>query len=133
MSILPHGDVGRLVNSFASLKHTDATNWQQLFRQSIYHARPLPFLEQISGNVYLVATKHIFRKYIHAILLPDYRRIIGLKNSLTPEERAVLTSGGIPRGWYPQCSLNRLQRGGSTMNNYTIGKSEPLPWEAITL
>jgi len=129
-SILPHGDVGRLINSFVCYAHPDALEWQRGFRQSLYNDQYclLPFLSQLSNNVYLVATKHLQRKYVHAIRLPDYRRIISRLKQ--PE---LVVNSGIPKCWYPQGSLRRISRvfRGSPVytNNYVIENPEPLPWE----
>ena len=45
---LPHGDVGRTINSFVSEQHQDAVQWQRDFRQSLYVERKLlSFLEEL--------------------------------------------------------------------------------------
>ena len=48
---LPHGDVGRTINSFVSEQHQDAVQWQRDFRQSLYVKRKsLSFLQQLRGE-----------------------------------------------------------------------------------
>ena len=134
MTTLPHGDVGRIINSFVSGSHPDACTWQRNFRQILYQTRqPLPFLSQIVEPVYLVAKKHITSKYIHVIRLPDHRRAIPLANHLPYSERIEFSSGVLPKRWYPQRTLPRLTRVfmGSPVgtNTYVSEMMEPLPWE----
>ena len=51
MTSLPHGDVGRIINSFVSGQHQDAVRWQRDFRQRLYIKRKsLSFLEQLRGG-----------------------------------------------------------------------------------
>ena len=44
--VLPHGSVGRLVNSLIFAGHPDAKQWQRLYRQALYDARTVgcPFV-----------------------------------------------------------------------------------------
>jgi len=131
---LPHGDVGRIVNSFVSVRHQDAVKWQRDFRGRLCaNRKPLPFVEQLCGIIYLIATKHLNLKYIHGIRLPDWRRILSLTRLISPEERHKLSGGGVPTSWYPQTSLPRLMRCYSGLpvgtNNYIVETPDPLPWE----
>lgn len=133
MTSLPHGDVGRIVNSFVSEQHQDAVQWQRDFRQSLYVKREqLSFVEQLRGPVYLVAIKHLFLKYEHAIRLPDYRRIIPLIRNIPLVEHGIVANGGIPPSWYPHKSLSRLihSYNGSPVgiNAYVVETPDPLPW-----
>ena len=134
-SNLPYGDVGRVINSFTGLYHPDAIKWQRDFRSELYMSREseLPFLSQLSDTVYLIAIKHINRKYDHAIRLPDYRRIIPLTNILPYVERKVVIKGGVPHSWYPMLGLRRIMRvfSGTVVgtNNYIVENPDPLPWE----
>lgn len=133
--MLPHGDVGRLVNSFVSASHIDAIEWQRRFRQQLYSSSKVhPSLTQICGPVHVVATKHLLMKYTHAIRVPDYRRILCLANNFSDNEHQIVEHGGLPPRWYPQGYLPKLARlfGGSPVltNNYVISNPEPLPWES---
>jgi hypothetical protein len=44
--VLPHGSVGRLINSLIFAGHPDAKRWQRLYRQALYDARTVgcPFV-----------------------------------------------------------------------------------------
>ena len=50
-STLPHGDTGRIINSFIFHLHPDAEAYQRLFRQALYATKSLtcPF---IIGDIY---------------------------------------------------------------------------------
>ena len=84
---LPHGDVGRIVNSFVSVHHKDAINWQRKFRERLYIVRKkLPFVNQVNGIVHLITVDNIERRYEgNLVRLPDYRRILPLTHCITPE------------------------------------------------
>lgn len=134
VKMLPHGDVGRIVNSFVSESHTDAVEWQRRFRQNLYCAsRVHPSRTQIRAPVHIVATKHTLMKYSHAIRVPDYRRILGLSTKFSDNEHQIVERGGLPPRWYPQKYLKKVSRlfTGSPVltNNYVIDTPEPLPWE----
>jgi len=134
MTSLPHGDVGRIINSFVSGQHQDAVQWQRDFRQRLYIKRKsLSFLEQLRGIVYLVATKHLNLKYLHIIRLPDCRRILASINLIPSEERVIVAMGGVPPSWYPQTILPTLvrcfRRFPVGTNNYIVENPDPLPWE----
>ena len=68
-STLPHGDVGRIVNSFVGVSHPDAIEWQRDFRNNLYansakNKNMELLLESIKGQVYLACLKEIDQKYI---------------------------------------------------------------------
>ena len=137
MKFLPHGDVGRIINSFLYEHHQDAIQWQRDFRYSLYIKRnSLSFLEQLHEPIHLVAIKHFSLKYQHVIRLPDYRRIIPLIDNITRLERITVNNGGIPSSWYPQISLPRIihSYNGSPVgtNTYIVETPDPLPWNCCT-
>ena len=109
---LPHGDVGRIVNSFVSVHHKDAINWQRKFRERLYIVRKkLPFVNQVNGIVHLITVDNIERRYEgNLVRLPDYRRILPLTHCITPEEQEIVAAGFCPRVWMPQLSLRKFIR-----------------------
>ena len=137
-NILPHGDVGRIINSFASGKHQDAESWQRNYRQTMYDNRfkngyDHKALEQIILPVFLIATKNFNRKYIHARRFPDWRRTIKTSyNKLSVREKFMVNIGGLPKSWYPQTSMSRFIRIYRNTqvytNTYTVVDPDPLPW-----
>ena len=114
-STLPHGDVGRIVNSFVGVSHPDAIEWQRDFRNNLYansakNKNMELLLESIKGQVYLACLKEIDQKYIHAFRLPDYRRIIPLTDNLPEEQQPLVGKNILPPEWYPVRSLHKLRR-----------------------
>ncbi len=125
------GDVGRVVNSFVSVRHTDACAWQLRFRMSLYTQRVSrsALLAEIQGPVYLVSSKHICRKYSHVIRAPDLRRVISPLRVLSEQDRALLALGGLPKSWWPCNNIRRLLRQPHSVyltNNFP--DRDPLPW-----
>ena len=106
--MLPHGDVGRIINSFVSRRHVDAVEWQRQFRVSLCTSSRHPCSEQIKGAVYLVTTKGIGGRFNHIVLLPDIHRMLALDYTLTHEEMSFWKMGGLPAVWYPQRRIARL-------------------------
>ena len=114
--MLPHGDTGRIVNSFVSARHPDALEWQRKFRMSL--ARPiLPYLAELCGTVYLVASNNRRRAYSHAVRLPDYRRIFNY-----PCRR-------ISNTCYPSKALPRLKRLVRESPLFMLNGGTRLPWD----
>ena len=114
-STLPHGDVGRIVNSFVGVSHPDAIEWQRDFRNNLYansakNKNMELLLESIKGQVYLACLKEIDQKYIHAFRLPDYRRIIPLTDNLPEEQQPLVGKNILPPEWYPVRSIHKLRR-----------------------
>jgi hypothetical protein len=109
---LPHGDVGRIVNSFISHKHPDAVEWQRRYRQSLWDTLPrnAALMDAVRAPVYLVMfhmdVNTVF--YQHAYRLPDYQQIIGNIGFRVP--RAEDPSGDPEgcRDWFPIRRLSRL-------------------------
>lgn len=106
--MLPHGDVGRIINSFVSGRHVDAIEWQRQFRVSLYKSSRHPCSDQIKGAVYLVTTKNIGGRFNNIVFLPDIHRMLGLDYTLTHEEMAFWKKGGLPAVWYPHTRIARL-------------------------
>lgn len=75
--VLPHGDVGRIVNSFTSWRHPDAIEWQIKYRQDLLRTIPRNkgLMAQIRGRVYLVKFLKSELIYQHAYRLPDFKQI----------------------------------------------------------
>ena len=50
--VLPHGSIGRLINSLIFAGHPDAQRWQRLYRQTLYDARTVgcPFVLTYNPN-----------------------------------------------------------------------------------
>lgn len=129
-----HGDVGRVVNSFVSLNHPDAIDWQRRFRMALYAQRTYhtALLAAIRGPVYLVASKHSVKKYSFAIRLPDYIRILRITRTFTISERAVFAHGGLPQVLYPKRRLKRLLRvfRDTPIFANAYVDEDPLPWSS---
>ena len=113
-ALMPHGDVGRIVNAFVSVHHQDAINWQRQFRQKLYvvhKKQQLPYVNQVNGIVHLITVDNIERRYEgNLVRLPDYRRILPLTHCITPEEQEIVAAGFCPRVWMPQLSLRKFIR-----------------------
>ena len=113
---LPHGDVGRIINSFVSGKHQDAEEWQRQYRQTMYDSRKTlhnTALEQIRSPVCLIAVNNFNKRYVHARRLPDWRRSIKSNRftlKLTLDEHILMEQGGLPPSWYPRKTLPILMR-----------------------
>uniref|UniRef100_A0A6C0LX77 Uncharacterized protein n=1 Tax=viral metagenome TaxID=1070528 RepID=A0A6C0LX77_9ZZZZ len=109
---LPCGDVGRIINSFISHTHPDAENWQRNYRQTMYDNRDThKALKQINSQVFLIASNNFNRKYIHALLFPDWRRKLKSSyNKLNEKEKSVVNIGGLPKSWYPQKAIPKFIR-----------------------
>ena len=59
---LPHGDAGRIVNSFVDVHHKDAIIWQREFRQRLYRVKKkLPFVKQVVVVVHIIT---IYRRIL---------------------------------------------------------------------
>lgn len=130
------GDTERIVKSFVSGHHPDAIEWQRSFRVSLYTTRTgrHALNSEIHGTVYLIASKHSIMKYLHAIRVPYYRRLLVLSRFLTKKDCDVLASGGLPKAWYPRNVLSivlRSLRGSPILTNDYIDR-EPLPWESCS-
>jgi hypothetical protein len=78
---LPHGDVGRIVNSFLSRRHPDAVEWQRQYRQRLRDTLPrnAALLDAVRAPVYLVKFSIGNRfPYHHAVRLPDHAQITNM-------------------------------------------------------
>ncbi len=106
--MLPHGDVGRIVNSFVYGRHVDAVAWQRKFRMSLCVSTRHPCSEEIKGKVYLVTTTSIGGRTKNIIYLPDLHRMLMFDYVLSVENMMLCKKGGLPTVWYPQKRLTQL-------------------------